>query len=654
MRIAVHFCNCGTNVSEKIPAGKVRREIEAIPGFGGFRAADFLCSETGAAEMEKEIRETRPDRVVVAACSVREHEETFRGVLDRAGMNPFLLQMVNIREHVAWVTADGERATEKAVRCIRAAMKRVALHEPLERRMIDVHTDVLVVGAGPAGIKTALCLAESGRKVCLVEKGPVLGGLPARYEEMFPLMECGPCMLEPALGELTHGPLAERIEVLTLSEVEGVVGSYGNFTATIRKNPRHVSPDQCISCGTCVDACPVIAKNPFNNGMNLKKAIDFPFPGGLPSLPYIDPDSCLRSQRGEDCRICRDACQAEGAVIYDETATRITREIGAIVVATGAGLFDCTRIPNLGYGRVPNVRTSLEFERILAANGPTGGAVTTPAGLPPRAAAIVHCVGSLDARHREYCSGVCCGSAFKFHHLLAGKVPGVRITHYHKALAVAGKEEHRLYRDAVERPETDFVRFDDISELSIRAGDIGGCVVSHDDGGAPSEREFDLVVLCPAIVPSEGTARLAGLLDLPTDRYGFLEELHGRMDAARSRVRGIYIAGTCQSPMDMQKTVNHAVAAAGYILAGLVPGRKLVIEPVVASIDAQRCSACRACISVCPFKAIAFDEGKNAASVNDALCQGCGTCAAACPGAAATCRHFTDEEILAEIGEALA
>lgn len=653
MKIGIYFCNCGPNIAGKIDADVVRRALEGIPGFGYFRTGDFLCSDTGRRFMEDDIRETRPDRVVVAACSVREHEETFRGILQRAGMNPYLLQMVNVREQVAWVTEDGGTATAKAIRYLRAAMARVRHHEPLERREIDIRTDVLVIGAGPAGLKAALALAEAGRRVALVEKGPLIGGTPVLTEELFPNVECGPCMMEPVQGELLHGPHADRVEILTLSEVTGVVGYYGNFTVTIRRSPRYVSPDLCIGCGVCASACPASGRNPFSLGLDERKGIDLPFRGALPNLPYIDPAICLRTTKGEACTLCRDACLVEGSVLYDDVEEVVQRDVGAILVATGAGLYDCTALPALGYGSLPDVLTNLEFERILAASGPTGGSIRCRDGRTPESVAIVHCVGSLDADHREYCSSVCCQGAFKFNHLVAHKLPEARVAHFLRTVAVPGKEAFRLYDEARRRPSTEMYGFDEIGQLSIRGCGEGRKMVSlKREGGQRVDRAFDMVVLCPALVPSEGTARVARLLELPTDRFGFIEELHGRMDASRTKVRGVFAAGACLSPTDIRGSVDQAMAAVGGILAGLVPGRKLAVEPETARVDPQACSRCRSCGTVCPYKAIAYDDDGRA-TVNDVLCAGCGTCAAACPSAAIRAAHFTGEEILAEIEEVL-
>jgi heterodisulfide reductase subunit A len=634
MKIGVYLCNCGTNVKDRIDSGEVKSRVEGLPDVAYLKTVDFLCSEEGRESLEKDLKEMGPERVVFAACSPRDHESTFMRVLSRAGINPYLMQMANVREHVAWVTEDRNEATEKAIAYIKGAVARVRLHEPLEDTFIDVSTDALVVGAGPAGLKAALSIAESGRKVVLVERAPTIGGLPVLYEEVAPNLECGPCMLEPLLNDVLHGEYSENIELLTLSEVQEAVGSYGNFMIKIRQSPRYVDLQKCIGCAECFGPCPVNRTDDVNCGLSDKKAIAFTFMGALPSVPYIDPVTCLRF-KGEDCRLCVEACPVEGAVNYGDEDTVHERNVGAIVLATGASLYDCSRIPNLGYGKFPEVYTSLEFERLLSSNGPTDGEIKTRDGNKPSSVAIVHCVGSLDQNHKDYCSGICCQVAFKFSHMIEKQLPGTRIHHFYKELAVPGKEEFALYGEARDNPNAEFIRYAGISDIVVSGEGKGVRVEYKDVAGKGGSADVDMVVLCPAVVPSEGSGAPGALLEVESDRFGFYEELHGRMDSAQSRVKGVYLAGTCQSPMDIQKAMNQGMAAAGYVLSGLVPGRQLEISPITASVDSDRCSGCRVCAQV--------------AEVNSVLCQGCGTCVAACPAGAIKGNHFTNEEILAEI-----
>jgi len=646
MKVGVYFCNCGSNISERIDAQKIASELSGEIAW--MEAGDFACSEEGQESLVRHLAEHRPDRVVVAACSPREHEATFQRVLERAGMNPWLLQMVNIREQVAWVTPDPELATRKAARWIRGASARVRRHEPLETREVEASGNVLIIGAGPAGLKAALLLAEAGRKVVLVEKTPVLGGMPVRYEDLFPNMECGPCMLEPVLGEVMHGPHASNLEILTLAEVTEVTGYYGNFTAKIRQAPRHVDVEKCIGCGECIAPCPASSPNEFNYGLDERKAMSLAFAGALPNAPFLDEAACVR-WKGEDCQACLDACPVEDTVLFHDGVKHLERTAGAIIVAIGSALYSCAEFSALGHRAIPGVYTSLEFERLLASNGPTAGELRAPGGGPPSRVAIIHCVGSLDEKHRPYCSGVCCQYAFKFNHLVRKKLPEAAIVHFYKELCVPGKEEFALYEHARQTAGATFVRYTSLADLRVVTEDDSKAVIYRDAAGAEARISADVIVLCPAVVGPADAAQLGATLDISPDRFGFFEELHSRLDSAQSKMKGIYLAGACQAPMDIQKSINQGLAAAGYVLSGLVEGKRLRIDPITASVDEPRCSGCRTCGAVCPYKAIGFLPDSRRATVNALLCQGCGTCVAACPAGAIQGAHFANAQIYAEM-----
>jgi heterodisulfide reductase subunit A2 len=648
VKVGVYFCRCGGLVSERVAADAVERGLVGGGGAAYLRHVELACGEEGQTAIAEDLARERPDRVVLAACSPRDHEETFRGVLARAGMNPFLFQMANIREQAAWVTPDPVAATQKALALCRAAIARVRLHDPLERREIEISTDVLVIGGGPAGLKAALTLAEAGRHVVLVEKGPILGGMPVRYEDVFPRLECGPCVLEPFIAGALRGPLAERIELLLLSEVVALKGSFGNFLASVRRSPRYVDAATCIGCGACIEACPASTPNPTNLGIDQRKAIDYAFFGGLPNAPYIERSACLRF-RGEDCDRCRVACPVEGVVRFDEREQILEQRVGAIIVAVGGALYDARNLAGLGYG-LPNVFTSLEFERLLAANGPTQGALRLSDGRTPKSVAIVHCAGSLDAAHKEYCSGTCCLNAFKFNVLIGRKVPDANVTHYARTLVAPGKEESGLLRQAMRRDKATLVSCGGRDAVRVEAAPGGR---QHVRVGNRNDTH-DLVVLMPPLVPSPGAAGLAQILSVGLDPHGFFEERHGRVDATRSQTRGIFIAGTCRAPLDLGRATTDGASAAGLALAALVPGRRLEIKPIHAAVDDARCSGCRTCVGVCPFKAIGFDPDRKLAVVDPALCEGCGTCVAACPSAAMQGRHFTNAQLQAEIRGVLA
>ncbi len=652
MKTAVYFCTCSGNVTEKIDPEHVRQRLGELHEGVSFFEAGLLCSEEGRESLASDIAKNRPDRVVIAACSPREHEAEFMRALAAGGMNPYLMHMVNIREQVAWVTEDPAEASAKAARLISAGVARAALHEPLEKRELDVCPDAVVLGAGPAGLKAALLLAGAGRKVTLVEKSPLIGGMPVRYEELFPALECGPCMIEPLLGDVLHGELATNIELLTLSELTEVLGFYGNFSVKIKKRPRYADTEKCIGCAECVEACPVSAGNQYNYGMDERKAVYFPFPGALPNVPVLDEALCLRFSGG-DCRLCADACPVPGAIDLDDREEIVGRKAGAVIVATGSGVYDCRGLPNLGYGEIAGVYTAPEFERLLAANGPTGGEIVGRDGRAPGSVAIIHCVGSMDKGHADYCSGICCRYALKFNHMLEKKLPGAKVYHFFRELAVPGKEDFALLKHARENPEALFIRYSDIRDLEIRDGGSGPSIIHRPGSGKSETFAAGMVVLCPAVVPAAGAGALAAMLDAPLDGFGFFEELHGRLDSAKSKMNGVYLAGACQAPMDIREAMSRGAAAAGCALSELVPGRMLDVSPLHGVVDAEKCSGCRVCVAVCPYKAISFDPELGAAEINPVLCRGCGTCAAACPLEAIGANHFTTGEILAEMEGAL-
>jgi heterodisulfide reductase subunit A len=645
MKTRVYLCKCGNNIADHLDLASLAARLGQDHAQVEVATVDFLCAAEGLAFIRDDLKDSRAERWVMAACSPRDHEHTFRQVLQEGGQNPYLLQMVNIREQVAWVTSAPDRAEAKALALINGAINRVGLQHPLRDRELAITTDTLVLGAGPAGLKCALTLAEAGRRVILVEKSPAIGGKPVLFEEVAPDLQCGPCLLEPMMEELLHGKNAHNIELLTLAELHEVKGSFGNFLTTIRQHPRRIDPTLCIGCYECLAPCPVSATetSDYQIGRARRNAISFAYQGVLPNAPFIDASLCLR-ERGEACTACLEACPMEGAIQLDQEETMLARKVGAIVVATGATLYDLTAIPNLGYGTVPDVITSLELERLLSANGPTEKQLLTKDGIPPESVLIVHCAGSLEAEHIPYCSGVCCTYALKFSLQLAAKLPGVRLTHLYKELVLPGKSSIALWNKVQALPSLDFQRFTRTADLRVSAA-AGKIVV-----GTPEvEVAVDMVVLCPPIVPGRDAGTLSELLEVTRDQAGFFEEGGERLDSASSKIKGIYLAGNCQNPGDIREAVNQGMAAAAYVLAGLVEGRNLAISPVVAEVDQKRCSGCRVCGSICPYKAIEISVEDGKCRINDILCQGCGTCVAACPAGAIVGHHFTHDQISAEL-----
>ena len=635
-KTAVILCTCSGIISEKIDWDKVRAQLSEHPDKPVVTTDELACGAENLENLAAWLREQGPERVVVAACSPREHERTFRTMLAAAGINPYYLQMINVREQVAWVTADPDLATRKAARLITAALQRVRHHQPLVERHVPVRTDVAVIGAGPAGIQAALTLARAGRMVTLIEKEPFFGGMPVRFEELFPNMECGPCLLEPGMGELLHGPESEHIKLLTLTEATEVKGSFGNWQLTVRQQPRYINSELCIGCMACAAVCPVRRENPWNCGGELA-AIDGPFVGALPNLPHVDSGHCLKLN-GHECGACLAECPVEGAIDFSDAVRESVVEVGAIIVATGAE--ELPFLPAAFAGR-KDVFSAYAFERLLAMTGPSGGELIKGDGLPPSSLAIVQCAGSFDGAV-TYCSGTCCQAALKYAHIAAAKQKGLIVTRLIREQVVAGVNAARLFS----QDHSNVVRYDGLGSLTV-AETPNGRVIACESG--VTEVPADMIVLCGPTVPSQGTTQTANLLELDMDDAGFISPIHALSGSFLSPLKGVYLAGTCRGPGDIREAFASGTAAAGVALSELVEGRDLTVDPQVAIVDTELCAGCKSCIRVCPYKAITWTEITKTADISDILCRGCGTCVAVCPAGAITARGFSRAMLRAEI-----
>jgi heterodisulfide reductase subunit A len=643
-RVGVYICECGPNISEAVGMNELVTFAQGLENVVLAKAVGLACSVDGKARITEEIKEQKLTRVVFAACSPKEHEVTFREILTDAGLNPFLMQIANIREHCAWVIQDKSLATEKAKAMINAAVRRVIHHEPLEAGELEAQPDVLVVGAGMAGISAALTLAQRNRKVYLVEKLPSIGGKVALYEDVFPTLECASCVLDPVADAVLHH---EQIETLTYSAVEEVLGFYGNFTVKVNKKARFVDTTTCIGCEACFDVCPVKVSNEYNEGLDERRAIYIPYPGALPNLATIDKEHCLRWQ-GEDCTACQETCPF-GSINYEETDEVKTLQVGAIVLATGFDTFDPGLAAQYGYGEIENVYTSLEFERLVNPTGPTEGRIVLKNGESPQRIALVHCVGSRTSKFNEHCSGVCCAYLLKFAHQVKKKLPGVSIAELYSDFCLPGKEAQRFFGSISGEDGPEFFHMKDSSSLEVVQEDDQILIKYGDVHGDSRTVTSDMVVLAPAIVGASDASVLAEIFDISRDESGFFVEENTSLAPVSSVRDGIFLAGCAQGPKDIQASVADGQAAAGKILSGLIPGEKLMLEPITAEANGDLCSGCKICVSLCPYKAIDYDDAEKYATINRILCRGCGICPAACPSGAIKANHFTDTEISAEI-----
>ena len=647
MRIGVYICHCGSNIAGTVDCAEVATWANELENVAVARDNKFMCSSLGQEMIEEDIRELGVDRVVVASCSPHMHELTFRGACERAGVNPYMFEMANIREHCSWVHTDHDEATKKAKALVGAAVRRVAHHQPLMEKRVPIHPDTLVVGGGVAGIQAALEIANAGYHVYLVEREPSLGGHMAQLDKTFPTLDCSACILTPRMFEAGNHP---NITLLSYSEVEEVSGYIGNFAARVRKKARFVDEELCTGCGVCEEKCPKqVVDEVFEAGLGYRKAIYRPFPQAVPKYPVIDRDNCIFFERGK-CRACEKFCPA-GAIDFEQEDTLLDIEIGNIVLATGYDLFDARRIPQYGYGRYPNVFTSLEFERMTNAAGPTGGKVVLRDGVTqPESVAIVHCVGSRDQNYHEYCSKVCCMYSLKFAHMVHEKTQA-EVNNFYIDIRAPGKgyEEfyHRLLDEGV-----NFVR----GRVAMVAGATrhgepeGKLIVQVEDTLIGEQRRIpvDMVILSAGLEPRHDAQETARRFGLSCSSEGWFVEKHPKLDPVATMTDGVFIAGCAQGPRDIPDTVAQGAAAAARVLSIIGKG-EVVVEAATAVVNEMTCVGCQQCIPTCPYTAIEFLEQVQKAHVIEALCRGCGTCTATCPSKSITLRHFSDRQLMAEM-----
>ncbi len=649
-KIGVYVCHCGHNIAGVVDVPEVARHAHELDHVTVARDYMYMCSDKGRSIIRDDIKKLGINRVVVAACSPRLHEETFKGTLRESGLNPYLLQIANIREQCSWLHEPGPMVTEKAKRLVTGAVKRVAYHTPAEEKAVPIFPATLVIGGGIAGIQAALEIASSKHVVYLVEKEPSIGGHMAQFDKTFPTLDCSACILTPKAGEVANNPY---IRLFTYSEVIDVSGFIGSFTVKVRRKPRYVHEDKCIGCGVCVEKCPWTASSEFDAGIGLRKAIYTPFPQAIPNVPVINPENCVYFLRGGKCRACERYCEAK-AIDFQQQALDIELQVGSIIVATGYDVFDPTVISQYGYGRLPNVFTSLEFERLCCPSGPTGGKLKLSDGREPRSAAIIHCVGSRDHNYNEHCSRLCCMAGLKYAHLFKERTGG-DVYQMYIDMRCAGKGYEEFY----ERVQSEGVKFikGKVANVSNGVGseDEDKLIVSCEDTllGELVRVPVDMVVLLVALEPRRDSDGIAKLLRLGRSHDGFFLERHPKLDPVGTMSEGLFIAGCCQGPKDIPDTVTQASAAAARALAMIARG-KVETGAITASIDENRCSGCKVCNALCAYQAISFDEILKVSQVNQLLCKGCGVCASACPSRAITTQSFSAEQVMAEIEGVLA
>jgi len=638
-RIGVFVCHCGTNIAGTIRVEDVLRFAQSLPYVTLVKDYPYLCSDAGQSLIKESIRKHGLTHVVIAACTPELHQSTFQECVAEAGVDPHCLTVANIREQCSFVHRDARTATEKAKRIVAAAVARAALLEEVPVERISTLPRMLVIGAGIAGIQAALDAAEAGLEVVLVERSPTIGGRMAQLVKTFPTDDCALCILSPRMHEVWHHP---RIRVYTLTEVAEVNGSAGCFHVRLKQAPRYVDVNKCVACGICERVCPVEVPSEFDAGMGTRKAIYLPFPQAVPRAFVIDSNACTK------CGRCATACP-QSAIRFDDRELEWWEEVGAIVVATGVQEIDPRELPEYGYGENPLVVTQLQLARLLDPSGPTRGQLLRPDGKPVRRVIMIQCVGSRDEHRRTYCSVYCCMAALKHASMIKMEHPDVDVLICYTDIRAARKRFEEYYVRAQDlgvrfvRGRVSRVTYDPQREVAI-------VHVYHTLLDRILELEADLVVLSVAVEPPPSTRRLARLLGIATDRYGFVEEAHPKLRPVETRLEGIYVAGAAAGPCDIQDAVAQGSAAAAKAVAFVRRGYREV-PLLVPEVNEDHCSLCLACITACPYSALRIEKERIVVDVLS--CRSCGICAATCPSGAIQLTNMTDLLVRDEISAIL-
>jgi len=651
-RIGVFVCHCGENIAATVDVKKVAEEASKMPGVVHAEDYRFMCSDPGQRLIKKAIAEKKLTGVVVATCSPRMHETTFRRAVAEAGLNPYRCEIANLREQCSWVHADRTKATAKAIELTRLIVEKVKRNHDLFPIRVPVTRRALVVGGGIAGIQAALDIANAGHEVILVEKSPSIGGRMAQLSETFPTLDCSQCILTPRMVEVKSHP---KIKLYAYSEIEEVSGFVGNFKVKIRQKARYVDAKKCTGCGLCQQKCPTKkVPSEFHELLGTRTAISIPFAQAVPNIPVIDRNSCLFFQKGR-CKLCEKVCPA-GAILYDQQDQIVEEQVGAVILATGFDVMGVEDFGEYGGGRYKDVITALQFERLLSSSGPTGGKVLRPSdGKEAESVVFLSCIGSRDrSKGVEYCSKICCMYVAKHAMLYKHKNHHGQAYVFYMDVRAAGKGYEEFIRRAVEEEGVVYLR----GRVSRIYEQDGKLIVKGADSlsGTQVEIAADIVVLATAVKPKPGIAELAQKFHVSYDAHGFLNELHPKLRPVETASAGVYLAGACQAPKDIPDSVAQASAAASKVLA-LFSSAELEREPTISVVNEKDCVGCFACEAVCPFGAIERKEVRDkqgnlvkiVSHVNPGICQGCGACVVACRSQCIDVEGFRGEEVFAEI-----
>lgn len=649
-RIGVFVCKCGTNIAKVVDVPAVADYAKNLPNvvYSGWQL--FTCSEEGQNIIKEHIKKHKLNRVIVASCSPKLHEPTFRRTVMEAGINPFYFEMANIREQVSWAHMKQKdeygEATQKAKDLVRAAVFRASQLESIGSTTQTVPPVCMIIGAGIAGITASTLLADNGYEVHLVERSPALGGKAAQLGFVFMTDTCGVCV-PPKHGEMARKCLSKRvllndpkIHVYTQTEVKQFSGYIGNFQAKLQTQPRGVNINTCTLCGKCIESCPVEVPHELDLGLGTRKAIYLPFPQAVPRAPVIDFESCTK------CGKCAEVCPVN-AIELNEPPKNTDITVGTVIVASG---FDVFKPDGLYlYGEAPNVLLQLALARMMDPLGPTNGKLQRVSDKQiPKHVGMIQCVGSRDPNYYSHCSRVCCQVAMKHAVYIKEHWPETEVTIFYKDIRLQGKEYERYYINA-KKLGVNFHRAD-ITNVEETTNNGLKLAVAHHNGSKEIV-DVDMLVLSAAMIPAEGAKELAHTLNMEVDLQGFFREYHLKLAPVDTATNGIYLAGACSSPRDIAEASFMAAAAASHAAIPMSKG-EVEVDLAKSVVDETLCIGCANCYGVCPYSAIQMEGG--VAKVIEVACKGCGICVVECPAEAIQLRHYRDKQIYSQIEGLLA